>query len=155
MLTAVRFAILILLLGGVLYPLAMTGLGQIFFSSQANGSFIKLSTGKIVASRLIGQVFTRPEYFHSRPSANAYDAANSGGSNLAPTSRKLIERMKRDAVLYRKENPQQTALPIDALTASASGLDPHISLANALVQVPRVAPPVNFRQALLRAWWDS
>jgi len=139
MFTAIRFTILILGLGGIIYPLAMTGLGQILFPSQAQGSLIKQSTGQIVGSRLIGQAFTQPEYFHPRPAVNGYDASNSGGSNLAVTSQKLITRVSQDATQYQKENAIPQAIPVDAVTASASNLDPHISLANALLQVQRVS----------------
>lgn len=139
MFTAIRFTILILALGGIIYPLAMTGLGQILFPNQAQGSLIKQPTGQIVGSRLIGQVFTKPEYFHPRPAVNGYDASNSGGSNLGATSQKLMDRIHQDSKAYQQENPTQVAIPVDAVTASASNLDPHISLANALIQIPRVA----------------
>jgi K+-transporting ATPase ATPase C chain len=139
MLTAIRFTILILVFGGLIYPFAMTGLGQLLFPAQANGSLIKQPTGQVVGSSLIGQAFTRPEYFHPRPAVNGYDASNSGGSNLGATSKKLIDRVSRDAAAYQKDNQDKQAIPVDAVTASASNLDPHISLANALLQVPRVA----------------
>lgn len=140
--TAIRFTILILVFGGLIYPLAMTGLGQILFPIQANGSLIKQANGQVIGSSLIGQNFTRPEYFHSRPAANSYDASNSGGSNYGATNKKLIDRVLQDATAYRKENPASLSIPVDAVTASASSLDPHISLANAFEQAPRIA---NFR----------
>jgi K+-transporting ATPase ATPase C chain len=133
MFVAIRFTLLILVLMGLLYPLALTGLGQAFFPQQANGSLIHNATGQTIGSSLIGQGFTKPEYFHPRP------AANSGGSNLGPTSKKLIDRITVDATSYQSKNQTQQAVPVDAVTASASNLDPHISLANALRQVPRVA----------------
>jgi potassium-transporting ATPase KdpC subunit len=139
MLTAIRFTILILILGGLIYPLAMTGIGQLLFPHQANGSLIKRADGQVIGSSLIGQNFTQPEYFHPRPAVNNYDASNSGGSNLGATSKKLIDRIEQDVVAYRKNNPREQAVPIDAVTTSASNLDPHISLANAFRQISRVA----------------
>jgi K+-transporting ATPase ATPase C chain len=139
MLIAIRFTILILALSGLVYPLAMTGLGQILFPGQAQGSLVKQPDGRIVGSSLIGQAFTQPKYFHSRPAVNDYDASNSGGSNLAVTSQKLLDRVSKDASAYQNENPAKQSIPVDAVTASASSLDPHISLANALIQAPRVA----------------
>jgi K+-transporting ATPase ATPase C chain len=134
-----------MILGGLIYPLAVTGLGQWLFPEQANGSLILHKNGVILGSSLIGQPFTQPQYFHPRPSANAYDGSNSGGSNLGPTSRKLFERIRQDSIIYRDTNglPAGRALPVDAVTASASGLDPHISLANAQLQIPRIASARN------------
>lgn len=143
--TAFRFSLLMLLIGGLLYPLAIAGLGQFLFSAQANGSLIYSASSHTtpIGSRLIAQAFTRPDYFHPRPSANSYDGANSGGSNLGPTNQKLINRVEEAAAAYRKETPGQTAsaqsIPMDALTTSASSLDPHISLPNAFTQAERVA----------------
>jgi len=139
MIQALRFTIIIFLLSGVVYPLAVTGLGQILFPIQANGSLIRNPGGLVMGSQLIGQNFTRPEYFHSRPSTNGYDGANSGGSNYGATNKKLIERIQADTLAYQKSNPASDAVPMDAVTSSASGLDPHISLENALIQAPRVA----------------
>lgn len=139
MFTAIRFTILIMALSGLFYPLAMTGLGQMLFPNQAQGSLIQQPNGHLIGSRLIGQAFTKPEYFHPRPAINGYDASNSGGSNLGATSQKLMERVRQDSVAYHHENPTKAAIPVDAVTASASNLDPHISLANALIQIPRVA----------------
>lgn len=139
MLTAIRFTFLILLIGGIIYPLAITGIGQLLFPAQANGSLIKTSAGQVVGSSLIGQPFSKPEYFHPRPAVNGYDASNSGGSNLAVTSKKLIDRVGQDSQNYVKENPGGVKIPVDAITASGSNLDPHISLANALTQAPRIA----------------
>ena len=136
--TAFRFAIIMMLFSGLAYPLFITGLGQAFFPLQANGSLIKNKQGTAIASELIGQNFSKPGYFHPRPAANSYDASNSGGSNFGVTNKKLIERIRKDANGYQQENGVQT-IPIDAVTTSASSLDPHITLANALNQVTRVA----------------
>jgi potassium-transporting ATPase KdpC subunit len=126
-----------------LYPLIVFGIGQAVFRDKANGSLIRNRDGTVRGSRLLGQAFTADRYFHPRPSAagNGYDAANSGGSNLGPTSRKLNDAIKERVEAYRKENglKQTDLLPADAVTASGSGLDPHISLRNAELQMPRVA----------------
>ena len=139
MFQALRFTLIIFLLGGVAYPLAVTGLGQAMFPHQANGSLIRNPHGVVIGSMLIGQNFTRPDYFHPRPSANNYDGANSGGSNYGATNQKLIDRIQADVLAYQKANRNNTVVPMDAVTTSASGLDPHISLANALAQAPQVA----------------
>jgi len=117
----------------------VTGIAQTIFHKQANGSLIERD-GKVIGSEIIGQNFTKPEYFHPRPSQNSYDAANSGGSNLGPTNPALADRLKKDAAQFRKDNPDYTGpIPADAITASGSGLDPEISPANALAQSTRVA----------------
>jgi potassium-transporting ATPase KdpC subunit len=138
--TAVLMTIATTVLLGIIYPLVVTGLAKVLFPHQANGQLIERN-GKVVGSRIIGQAFTGPAYFHSRPSAagnNGYDAANSGGSNLGPTNQKLIDRVKQDVASLQTENPG-TPVPIDLITTSASGLDPDISPAAADFQVPRVA----------------
>lgn len=137
---AVKLMLLTLLLLGVIYPLLITGVAQVVFPKQANGSLIKVNN-RVVGSELIGQQFTRPEYFHPRPSAAGYDATASGGSNLGPTSRALAGRVKQEIARLMKDNPnlKPGAIPADMVTASASGLDPDISLANAYAQVVRVA----------------
>ena len=141
-LPGLRIKIFMTILLGVIYPLAITGICQVFFPHQANGSLIT-SGGKVIGSELIGQNFTRPEYFQPRPSAagsDGYDPTASGGSNYGPTNQKLIDRVKASVEKFRKENPDyQGSIPADLVTASASGLDPHISPASAEAQVPRVA----------------
>jgi K+-transporting ATPase ATPase C chain len=126
-----------------LYPLVVFGISQALFRDKANGSLIVDRDGTVRGSRLLGQAFTADKYFHARPSAagNGYDAANSGGSNLGPTSKKLKEAIKDRIAAYRKENSlnENQPVPADAVTSSGSGLDPHISLRNAELQTPRVA----------------
>lgn len=136
---AVLMTIVTTLLLGVAYPLAITAIAQVAFPRQANGQLIERHGG-IVGSRLIGQGFSKAGYFHSRPSATAtpYDAANSGGSNLGPTNKKLVEAVKANVDAARADNPG-VSVPIDLVTTSASGFDPHISPAAAAFQVPRVA----------------
>jgi potassium-transporting ATPase KdpC subunit len=138
----IRITLVLTILTGVLYPGVVTGLCQLFFHQQANGSLI-VKDGRIIGSSLIGQKFTAPEYFHTRPSSagnDGYDASSSGGSNLGPTSKKLIDRVQGDVEKFRKENPDyQGPIPSDIATASGSGLDPHISPASARAQAFRVA----------------
>lgn len=141
--TGLLMTIVLTALVGVIYPLAMTGLSQALFHDQANGSLISNANGQVVGSRLIGQAFTRPQYFHPRNSAAGagYDATSSGGTNLGPTSTYLLTTTVKLAAAIRAENglPPDYVLPSDAVSTSASGLDPHISPAYADLQVPRVA----------------
>jgi K+-transporting ATPase ATPase C chain len=126
-----------------IYPLIVFGIAQLLFRDQANGSLIIAADGSVRGSRLLGQPFSHPKYFHPRPSAagNGYDATSSGGSNLGPTSQKLKNAIKERIAAYRAENglSENESVPADAVTASGSGLDPEISLRNAELQVPRVA----------------
>jgi K+-transporting ATPase ATPase C chain len=141
MLPALRMTLVLTVLTGMIYPGIVTGLCQMLFPNQANGSLI-YKDGKVIGSSLIGQNFTKPEYFQPRPSAagNGYDATASSGSNLGPTSQKLVDRVKASADKFHKDNPNFTGpVPADLLTASGSGLDPHLSPESADAQVDRVA----------------
>jgi potassium-transporting ATPase KdpC subunit len=137
-----------------LYPLVVFGISQALFHDKANGSLIIDPDGTVRGSRLLGQNFSQARYFHSRPSAagNGYDASSSGGSNLGPTSQKLNDAIKDRIHAYRKENglKESQPIPADAVMASASGLDPHISLPNAELQIPRVAKARNLRGEQVR-----
>lgn len=138
---AILLTLVLTVLTGLVYPLVVTGLSQLLFPRQANGSLITAG-GKVVGSELIGQKFTKPQYFHGRPSGagDGYDAANSGATNLGPTNQALINRVRDDIKKFRDENPTYAGpIPADLLTSSASGLDPHISPASAYAQVDRVA----------------
>jgi K+-transporting ATPase ATPase C chain len=156
LLPAVRIVLVLTLLTGMLYPALVTGIAQAIFPKQANGSVIEVN-GKVIGSELIGQKFTRPEYFQGRPSAagDGYDAANSGASNFGPTNQKLVDRIKADAEKFHKENPDFTGpIPADLLTASASGLDPHLSPASAAAELPRVAKARGVSQAQVQELLD-
>jgi potassium-transporting ATPase KdpC subunit len=159
---AMVFILTLTLITGVAYPFAITGLARVIFPTQAEGSLIERD-GQVVGSALIGQVFTGPGYFHGRPSATvapdpndasktvplAYNAANSGGSNLGPTSKALAERMQADVAKLKHDNASDQ-VPTELVTTSGSGLDPHISPAGALFQVSRVAKTRNMPEDVLR-----
>jgi len=159
---ALTLFVLLSLVTGLAYPLAVTGLAQVLFPHQANGSLV-MKDGKPVGSELIGQAFADPRHFWSRPSATAptpYDAANSGGSNLAPTAPALVDAVKARVQALRAVDPGNAApVPVDLVTASASGLDPHISRAAADYQVARVARlrglPVERVRALVEQYTED
>jgi potassium-transporting ATPase KdpC subunit len=164
---AIVLVVALTLITGIAYPFAMTGIARVIFPSQAQGSLVERD-GKVVGSALIGQEFKGDGYFHGRPSATVapdpndptktvpapYNAANSGGSNLGPTNKSLIERVQGDVEKLRRENAS-AAVPIDLVTTSGSGLDPHISPAAALFQVPRVAKARNMPEDRLRRLVDE
>ncbi len=156
-LIAIRIAIATIIIFGVIYPLIMTGIAQVIFNKQADGSLIR-EHGQVIGSELIGQQFTRPEYFHPRPSAagNGYDATSSGGSNLGPTSKELASAVKSRTRVAMQQNPElrKGRIPVDMVTASGSGLDPDVSLANAYAQVPRVAKARNISDESVRRLID-
>jgi K+-transporting ATPase ATPase C chain len=148
--TAFLMTIAMTVLLGLIYPLVVTGLAQVLFHDKANGQILHRN-GEAVGSRIIGQPFSSAKYFHSRPSnaGTGYDAANSGGTNLASTNQKLIDRVQADAKSLHEENPSQP-IPADLVTTSASGLDPEISPAAAEFQIPRVARERGIAEATLR-----
>ena len=150
--TAILMTIVTTVLLGLIYPLVVTGIAQVIFPEKANGQLM-MKDGQVIGSRLIGQPFSSPGYFRSRPSAAGaagYDAGASSGSNLGPTNKKLIDRVQADVEKLQSENPGQP-IPADLVTTSASGLDPHISPAAAEFQIPRIAKERNQSAANIRA----
>lgn len=155
LIAAVLMTIVTTAILGIVYPLVITGIAQVAFPDKANGQLIERG-GKVVGSRIIGQGFSSPGYFHSRPSAagTGYDAANSAGSNYGPTNKKLIDAVKANVEAARKENPG-APVPIDLVTTSASGFDPHITPAAAEFQVPRIAHERGISEADVRRLVDA
>lgn len=158
---AVVITLLLCILTGLIYPGVVTGLAQLLFPYQANGSLLRASNGQVIGSALIGQYWTSAQYFHGRPSATLsddgsrsqpYNASNSGASNLGPTNSKLVQSVQQRIAQVRRENPNAPPgpVPVDLVTASGSGLDPDISVAAALYQVPRVAQVRGLSQDVVR-----
>src|SRR4029077_7825452 len=156
---AIRTTIVTIVLTGLLYPIVMTGLAQVIFPWRANGSLVTDEKGQVVGSELIAQGFTNPAYFQPRPSAageKGYDATSSGGSNLGPTSKKLQDRINDDLKRLKAENPEATGpVPAELVTASASGLDPHLSPEAMLWQVPRIAKARSIATERVKAVVDA
>lgn len=144
--TSLRMTIISVIVLGLIYPFVMTGLAQVLFPHQANGSLVE-ANGKVVGSSIIGQLWTKPQYFHGRPSAagkNGYDPTSTGGTNYGPSSKKLIDSTRATIAALKKENPHATVpIPMDLVTSSASGIDPDISPQAAYYQAPRVAEARN------------
>ncbi len=155
LIAAVLMTLVTTLLLGVIYPLAITAVAQVVFPAQANGQLIERN-GTVVGSRIIGQSFSSPGYFHSRPSAagTGYDPTSSGGTNYGPTNKKLIDAVAANVQSAKKENPD-APVPVDMVTSSASGVDPHITPANAAFQVPRVARERSMRVADVQRLVDA
>jgi K+-transporting ATPase ATPase C chain len=155
--TSVLYTIVTVIVLGLIYPLVMTGLGMLLFPHQANGSLVE-SNGKVVGSEIIGQLWTKPQYFQGRPSAagKGYDPTSTGGTNLAPTSKKLIDATKATIAALKKANPQAVGEPpIDLVTSSGSGIDPDISPAAAAWQIPRVAAARHMTAAAVKTIVDA
>lgn len=157
---AIRMALVTLVLLGVAYPLLVTGIAQVAFPKQANGSLLTAPDGTTVGSALIGQRFTGAKYFHGRPSAagpEGYDPSASGASNLGPTSKALVDRVGAEVAAAVRDNPglSSGAVPVDMVTASGSGLDPDITLANAYAQIPRVVVARSLPPTAVRAMVDA
>jgi K+-transporting ATPase ATPase C chain len=155
--TSIRMALMTLFVLGIVYPLAVTGIAQLAFPAQANGSLVTSAGGTVIGSSLIGQSFTDAKYFHGRPSAGGYDAAASGASNLGPTSKALFDRVKAATADAIQTDPGLSAgnVPVDMVTASGSGLDPDITVANAYAQAARVAKARQLDDSAVRALVDA
>jgi len=158
LLTAVLYTIVTVIVLGLIYPLVVTGIGMLVFPDRANGSFVE-SNGNVVGSAIIGQLWTKPQYFQGRPSAagkNGYDPTSTGGTNLGPTSKKLIEATTSTIGALEKANPQAAGEPpMDLVTSSASGIDPDISPEGAAWQIPRVAAARHMTPAAVKAIVDA
>jgi K+-transporting ATPase ATPase C chain len=155
--TSVLYTIVTVIVLGLIYPLVMTGLGSLFFPHQANGSLVEVN-GKIVGSEIIGQLWSKPQYFQGRPSAagKGYDPTSTGGTNLAPTSKKLMDATKATIAALKKANPQAVGEPpMDLVTSSGSGIDPDISPEGAAWQIPRVADARHLTPAAVKAIVDA
>jgi K+-transporting ATPase ATPase C chain len=155
--TSILYTIVTVIVLGLIYPLVMTGLGMLIFPHQANGSFVE-SNGKVVGSEIIGQLWTKPQYFQGRPSAagKGYDPTQTGGTNLGPTSKKLIDATKATIAALKKANPDAVGEPpIDLVTSSGSGIDPDISPEAAAWEVPRVAKARHMTVAAVQAIVDA
>jgi K+-transporting ATPase ATPase C chain len=155
--TSVLYTIVTVIVLGLIYPLIITGLGMVLFPHQANGSFVE-SNGKVIGSEIIGQLWTKPQYFQGRPSAagKGYDPTSTGGTNLAPTSKKLMDATKATIAALKKANPQAVGEPpIDLVTSSGSGIDPDISPEGAVWQIPRVAAARHMTPAAVKAIVDA
>ena len=152
---AIRYTLVTTVLLGLVYPLVITGIAQLTMRNKADGQLI-IRNGQVIGSEIIGQSFTSDQYFHGRPSAagNGYDAANSGGSNLAESNSALLDRVNAAVAAYQKQNPGKP-VPVDLVTTSASGLDPDISPEAALFQVPRVAKARNMTEDSVRELVDE
>lgn len=152
--TSVRMTIVSVIILGLIYPFVMTGLAQALFPDQANGSLVRVH-GKVIGSDIIGQLWTKPQYFHGRPSAagkNGYDPTATGGTNFGPTSKKLIDSTRATIAALKKENPDALGMPpMDLITSSGSGIDPDISPAGAYYQAPRVAKARGLSLSAVRA----
>jgi len=155
--TSILYTIVTVIALGIIYPLAMTGIGMLVFPHQANGSYVE-SNGKVVGSEIIGQLWTKPQYFQGRPSAagKGYDPTSTGGTNLAPTSKKLMDATKATIAALKKANPQAVGEPpIDLVTSSGSGIDPDISPEAAVWQIPRVAAARHMTTDAVKAIVDA
>jgi K+-transporting ATPase ATPase C chain len=155
--TSILYTIVTVIVLGIIYPLAMTGIGMLIFPHQANGSYVE-SNGKVVGSEIIGQLWTKPQYFQGRPSAagKGYDPTSTGGTNLAPTSKKLMDATKATIAALKKANPQAVGEPpIDLVTSSGSGIDPEISPEAAAWQIPRVAAARHMTTDAVKAIVDA
>jgi K+-transporting ATPase ATPase C chain len=158
LLTSVLYTVVTVVLLGLIYPLVITGIGMLIFPHQANGSFVE-SNGKVVGSEIIGQLWTKPQYFQGRPSAagkNGYDPTSTGGTNLAPTSKKLIDATKATIAALKKANPDAVGEPpMDLVTSSGSGIDPDISPEAAAWEIPRVAKARHMTADAVKAIVDA